>query len=133
MITILVDHNIEGQALMLWRLITTEGWSELLPLQFIMFSQVNLPPESDDRTVWRFAQENRMILLTANRNMAEEDSLEQTIREENTPTSLPILTIGNVKRMIERDYRERCVEQLLEVNGFRELLGKGTHIPSLKI
>ncbi len=29
---------------------------------------------SSDRAVWRFAQKNNMILLTANRNMKEKDS-----------------------------------------------------------
>ena len=51
---------------------------------------------------------NGMILLTSNRRRREEDSLEQTLREENTATSLPVLTIGNAERMIERRYRERC-------------------------
>jgi hypothetical protein len=41
--------------------------------------------------------------------------LEQTLREENTPASLPILTIANVDRLSERHYRERCAFQLLEV------------------
>jgi hypothetical protein len=34
-----------------------------------------------------------MILLTGNRNLKDPDSLEQTIREENTPFSLPVITI----------------------------------------
>jgi hypothetical protein len=114
-ITILVDYNIEGQALMLWRTLRAEGWLELLPMQLVMFAEVGLPYGSSDRAVWRFAQEQRMLLLTANRSMKEEDSLEQTIREENTPTSLPVLTIGNVNRMVERSYRERCETRLLEI------------------
>jgi hypothetical protein len=47
--------------------------------------------------------------------MKEEGSLEQTIREENTLTSLPVLTIGNVKRMVERLYREDCETRLVEI------------------
>jgi hypothetical protein len=39
-----------------------------------------------------------MILLTANRSMKDEDSLEQVMREENTPSSLPVVTIGNADR-----------------------------------
>jgi hypothetical protein len=114
-ITILVDHDIEGQATILWRTLRTEGWLDLFPLQLVMFAQAGLPLDSSDRAVWRFAQEHGMVLLTGNRRITEEDSLEQTLREENTPTSLPVLTIGNVKRMVERLYRERCAEQLLEV------------------
>ncbi|EKF04357.1 hypothetical protein FDUTEX481_02036 [Tolypothrix sp. PCC 7601] len=37
-----------------------------------------------------FAQSNQMILLTANRSMKGENSLEQVMREEITPTSLPV-------------------------------------------
>ncbi len=88
MLTILVDRNIEGQASMLWRTLSREGWPEFFPMQFVIFAEIGLPLDSSDREVWRFAQTNEMILLTANRRMKEEDSLEQTIREENTLTSL---------------------------------------------
>jgi hypothetical protein len=115
MLTILVDHNIEGQAMLLWGTLTATGWLELLPLRLVTLAQVGLPYDSSDREMWRFAQENGMVLLTANRRMDGEDSLEQTIREENTATSLPVLTIGNPERMVERTYRERCAIRLLEV------------------
>jgi predicted nuclease of predicted toxin-antitoxin system len=115
MAVILIDHNIEGQAMMLWRMLSKDGWSEMIPLEFVILAQAGLKDDSTDREVWRFAQKNGMILLTANRRMMEEDSLEQTIREENMPDSLPVLTIGNVKRMAERPYRERCKMRLLEI------------------
>ncbi|BBD69928.1 hypothetical protein NIES4072_27360 [Nostoc commune NIES-4072] len=56
---------------------------------------MDLSINSDDRVVWRLAQENQMILLTANRSIKGKDSLEQVIREENTLASLPVITIGN--------------------------------------
>ncbi len=56
-----------------------------------------------------------MLLLTANRNAKSEDALEQVMREENTQTSLPIITIGDPDRVNEYDYRERCVERLVEI------------------
>ncbi|WP_416209756.1 hypothetical protein [Nostoc sp. LEGE 06077] len=56
-----------------------------------------------------------MILLTGNRSMKGEDSLEQVIREESLPTSLPVITLANVDRIIEREYREQCVERLIEI------------------
>jgi len=115
MLTILVDHNIEGQAMLLWGTLTATGWLELLPLRLVTLAQVGLPYDSSDREMWRFAQSNGMTLLTANRRMDGEDSLEQIIREENTTTSLPVLTIGNAERMVERTYRERCAIRLLEV------------------
>ena len=115
MTPILVDHDIEGQVLILWGVLAAEGWLELCSLQLVTFAQVGLPMDSSDRTVWRFAQTHGMMLLTHNRNMNDEDSLEQTIREENTPTSLPVITIGRVERLRERSYRERCVVRLVEI------------------
>ncbi|MEY3556455.1 MAG: ACP S-malonyltransferase [Microcystis sp.] len=111
----LIDHNIEGQSLILFGSITSEGWLETLPIRFISFDEVELPITSSDRVVWRFAQENQMILLTANRSMKGEDSLEQVIREECLPTSLPVVTLANVARIIEREYREECVDRLIEI------------------
>ncbi|MCA6516904.1 MAG: ACP S-malonyltransferase [Chitinophagaceae bacterium] len=111
----LIDHNIEGQSLMLFGSITSEGWLETLPIRFISFDEVELPITSSDRVVWRFAQENQMILLTANRSMKGKDSLEQVIREECLPTSLPVVTFANVDRIIEREYREECVDRLIEI------------------
>jgi len=111
----LIDHNIEGQSLILLGSITSEGWLETLPIRFISFDEVELPITSSDRVVWRFAQENQMILLTANRSMKGEDSLEQVIREECLQTSLPVVTFANVARIIEREYREECVDRLIEI------------------
>ncbi len=56
-----------------------------------------------------------MILLTANRSMKGKNSLEQVIREENAPYSFPVLTIGNVDRIDDRDYRNRCADRIVEV------------------
>lgn len=114
-IRILADHNIEGWAIFLWRMITTEGWSDLCPMKLVMFSDVGLSDNTNDRVVWRFAQAQKMILLTANRNMEGDDSLEQTIRDENTLTSLPVLTISNLDNLKNKTYREACAERLLEI------------------
>ncbi len=71
---------------------------------------------SDDRIVWRFAQANQMILLTANRSMKGKNSLEQVMREENTSISLPIVTIGDADRVLtDPDYRNRCIDRLIEI------------------
>src|SRR5437016_2455225 len=90
-VTILVDHNMEGQAGLLWESLVASGWLALLPVRLTTFAQVGLSIESSDREVWRFAQEQSMLLLTDNRNMEDEHSLEQTIRDENIGTSLPVL------------------------------------------
>lgn len=115
MIIILADHDIEGHAHSIIGVLGVEGWLEMVDLRLATFADVGLPFDSSDRDVWRFAQKNGLVLLTNNRNMDSEDSLEQTLRKENTPTSLPIITIANVGRLSERRYRERCAFQLLEI------------------
>jgi hypothetical protein len=115
MITFLIDHNIEGQAKLLMETLTDAGWLELVPLQFVTFTDVALPVESSDRVIWRFAQAHEMIVLTDNRTMKDSDALECVMREENTSSSLPVLTIGNSRRLREREYRERCADRLAEI------------------
>jgi hypothetical protein len=113
---LLVDHNLEGHALLLSGNVSILGWLETLPIRFITFEEVELPVTSDDRVVWRFAQANQMILLTANRSMKGKNSLEKVMREENTSTSLPVITIGDADRVLaDPDYRNRCIDRLLEI------------------
>jgi hypothetical protein len=114
-LTLLVDHNIEGHALMLWGMLSETGWLEVLGLRLMRLRDVGLPEDSTDRQVWRYAQAHEMLLFTDNRNMENDDSLEQTIREENSTYSFPVLTIGSVARLAERGYREECVERLIEI------------------
>lgn len=119
-IAILVDHDIEGMARLLWRAIRAEGWLELCSIRIILFADVGLATDSKDRDVWRFAQRNGMILLTGNRNMENKDSLEQTLRDENTPECLPVLTVSRVGRLDERLYRLKCVERIMEIAVYLE-------------
>jgi predicted nuclease of predicted toxin-antitoxin system len=113
--TFLVDYNLDGYALIFLGILAKLGWLEFSSIQFVIFREVGLLMESSDRVVWHYAQENQMMILTANRNMKGEDSLEQVMREENTENSFPVLTIGNLDRLSEADYRERCVERLIEI------------------
>lgn len=112
---VLLDHHMKKQGILLWATMGTEGWLKLLDIPMLTFTEVGLPIDSSDRTVWRFAQEHQLILLTGNRNQAGEDSLEQTIRNENTPTSLQVVTVSVVDRLEERAYREQCAERLAEI------------------
>lgn len=77
--TLLVDYNLTGYALVFLGILTKLGWFEFVPIQFVTFGEVGLSMESSDRVVWRYAQENQMMILTANRNMKGEDSLEQVM------------------------------------------------------
>lgn len=113
---ILVDHNLRGHSVILAGSLVASGWLDLISIRFILFEEVGLKDDSSDRIVWQYAQANKMLLLTANRSMKGKDSLEQVMREENTSTSLPVITIANINRLlIEPDYRQRCVNRLVEI------------------
>lgn len=126
MTDILVDHDVEGQAALLLGTLIAEGWLELVAIEFVTFAELDLPVTSSDRAVWRLVQSRQMLLLTNNRNMDDEDSLELTIREESTGASVPVLTIGTIDRMTEPDYRRRCAARLVEIVLYLEdYLGAG--------
>ncbi len=113
---LLIDHNLGGHAEILLGNIANQGWLDLLPICFVTFKEMNLSIASNDRMVWKTAQSNQMILLTANRSMKGEDSLEQVLREENRIDSFPVITIGDPDRFLEdRVYRNRCVDRILEI------------------
>lgn len=99
MTTILVDHNIEAQATALWDTRRSEGELDLYPMRLVRFVDVGLPVDRTDRDVWRFAQAHRLILLADNCNMDDVASLEQTIRDENRISSLPVINVGSVDRL----------------------------------
>jgi len=122
-VILLADHNLEGQALLLWGHLAAEGWLDLLPLRLVTFANVSLLASSNDRVVWQFAQDHQMLLLTGNRNRKGADSLEQTIREENAPTSLPVITIARVDLLDSSDYRQRCITRLIEILGSVPITG----------
>jgi hypothetical protein len=112
---VLLDHHMKKQGILLWATMGSEGWLKLLDIPMLTFDDVGLPIDSKDRDVWRFAQTQQLILLTGNRNKDGADSLEQTIRNENTSNSLPVITIGIVDRLEESSYREQCAERLVEI------------------
>ena len=112
----LIDNNLERHAEILLGNIANQGWLAVIPIRFISLKEVKLSVDSSDRIVWRTAQANQMILLTTNRRMKGKDALEKVLREENTANSFPVLTIGNADRFLdERDYRDQCVDRLLEI------------------
>lgn len=112
----LVDHNLRGHAVLLSGSILSSGWLDWVFIRFITFDEVSLLIDSDDRVVWRLAQSNQMILLTANRSMKGDNSIEQVMREEITSTSLPVITIGDADRLLnDSEYRERCAIRLVEI------------------
>jgi len=112
-IRVLLDADITGfQALLVGTLEAT-GWSEYKLLEFVTLSEVGLDEATSDREIWRRCQLDSMLLLTANRNRDDRDSLEQTISQENSASSLPVITISAQERLHNAVYREACIERLI--------------------
>jgi hypothetical protein len=114
---ILADVNLIGQIDRLVTAIESGEWAELwagLGVTLLRFDDLGLPVTATDRELWRACQARQVVLITANRN-DDTDSLEAVIREENTPTSLPVLTIGDGDRvLVDRGYADRVALKLLE-------------------
>ena len=117
--TIMADHDIEGQVRVLLRLLTSAAWSEVwheLAVRVESFASLGLPENTSDAVLWQFCQTWQIILITGNRNRAGPEALEAVIAWNNTPTSLPVLTIGTPPRVLSsREYAERVATSLLEV------------------
>jgi len=114
---ILSDENCDGHAEAIFHALERLGFDALLKLELKTFEQVGLKQATADEQVWRFCQENYYLLLTGNRTAkAGTDSLELTIRHLVTAISLPVLTIGDLKRVLrDRKYCERCAARLAEI------------------
>lgn len=118
MIALLADHNIEGHAKLLLSTLQSLGWVDLLELRLTLFSEVGLAHNSSDREVWHRAQNLGMLLLTDNRNNDGPGSLEQTILDDATSMSLPVVTVSNAERLRkDQGYRSACAEALVR-NGW---------------
>ena len=127
MLGILADINIQGH----WRLMLAqlEGkpWGEFwvsLNLTIHTFASLDLENDAADQIIWRKCQQNQVVFLTANRREQEVDSLETTIRLENTPESLPVITLANPRRVLNgKAYAARTVkaliERLLDIENYR--------------
>jgi hypothetical protein len=116
--TIMADHDVEGQVQLLLRLLTSAEWYEVwqeLAVRVESFTHLGLPADSADAELWQFCQAHQIILITGNRNRTGPEALEAVIALYNTPTSLPVLTIGDPRRILSsRAYAERVVIRLLE-------------------
>jgi hypothetical protein len=50
-----IDHNLEGQAVILYGNIAKQGWLTLLPIRFVTFEELGIPVSSDDMPPARYA------------------------------------------------------------------------------
>lgn len=115
---IMADHDIEGHLQILLRLLESPAWQPLwteLAVRVESFTTLGLPTDTTDAVLWQTCQAHHILLLTGNRNEEGPDSLEATLQVANTPTSLPVLTLGEPQRVLSsRAYARRVVERLLE-------------------
>ena len=114
---IVTDHNCEQHGRLLYYTLRRLGYSTLIPMIFSNLPEVGLPFNADDEAVWRLCQEKGYILLTGNRRTVDGDSsLELTIRRLYSPEILPVVTIGDMKRLVrDRKYCEQCAVRLAEI------------------
>ncbi len=76
---------MEGLAPLLFEALKKDGWVELLSIEFIYFTDIEPAVNSN------------------------------VIRHENTPTSLPVITVGNVKRLMNAEYRLAAALGMAEI------------------
>jgi hypothetical protein len=115
---ILADVNVVKQLRMLLELFQGDSRRELwesLGFTTPSFADAGLSPQDSDLVVWQKCQEQQLVLVTANRNDDGPDSLEATLRERNTPASLPVITFADAERVRrDRAYAKRVADKLLE-------------------
>jgi hypothetical protein len=111
----MLDNDVAGFQQLLAGAVESIGWNEYELVEFTTLYEVGFEQDASDREIWRWCQLNSYLLLTANRNQKDSHSLQLTIREENTPASLPVITISDQQRLHNAGYREACVERLLTI------------------
>ena len=112
-VKILLDHDLEGYDVFLKAALEETGWNGYLTVEFIRLPDLRLPDDCSDQDLSRRVQEERLLLITHNRNRDEETSLQATIERENTPNSLPVMTIPN--KLAHAEYRQLAAHKLAEI------------------
>ena len=114
---VVADNDVIGAVAALRRLLESSEWLEYADdagIEFIDFASLGLVPASKDPEVWQVCQEADVVLITGNRASGE-GSLDDTIRDQGQPDSLPVMTIGDPRRVVEdREYAVACVTRLLD-------------------
>ncbi len=121
---ILSDHNIEGHVEALVAILKSETWRDFwdyLNITALSFASLGISINISDRDLWHYCQTHELVLITANRNNDDLDSLEATMRQYNQATSLPVITIADSEEFgRDREYAsevsQRTVEYLLEID-----------------
>ena len=112
------DANIQGQVGYLVQRMQADPWADFwqaLGLVLHRLEYIGLSGSSSDLEVWNACQAEQLILITDNRNLDSEDSLEAIIRRNSSPESLPVFTITDMNQFrTNSSYVERVVEVLYD-------------------
>jgi hypothetical protein len=115
---LVADASIQGQVEYLVQRMQADAWAEFwqaLGLVLHRFEDIGFSGSSTDLEVWNVCQAEQLILITDNRNLDSEDSLEATIRRNSSPESLPVFTIADMNQFrVNSSYVERVVEVLYD-------------------
>ncbi len=113
----LSDENCSGQALAIFAELKRLGYIELLELELITWEMSGLRKGTKDEVIWHHCQDQGYLLLTGNRTGSDGNkSLEFVIRRLVAPSSLPVLTISDLKRVTRnRQYCIECAQRLADI------------------
>jgi len=113
---LVADADIKGQFVVLLGILESESWIDLwheLNIAVYDLTDLDLHKRSPDLEIWQTCQEKDIVLLTANRNLEGEDSLESAIRQFNHSGALPVLTLSNPGRILRnKRHAHRTAERL---------------------
>ena len=119
MIPIMSDNDVRGHVARLLEICRASPWHDFwtdLGVDVCTFTDLGLAENASDATVWRACQESGVVLITGNRNADGPESLEITIRNENGPRCLPVLTVSDRDQIArDREYAELVLERLFEI------------------
>ena len=114
-ITVLLDRDLDGEDKYFEAGMKETGWDRLLTISFKRFRDFAIPDNETDREVWRFVQHQGFLLITNNRNRDDDTSLQATMERENTPESLPIITISRKEDLKQSEYRQEVITRLADI------------------
>ena len=121
------DNDVRGQFEILIRICTSPAWQDIwqgIGLRVFTLENLGLAADSPDSEIWHACQEQGLVLVTGNRNAESPYSLENSIRTENKPESLPVLTLAD-PFAVEHDRRyaqwvaARLMEILFDIDNYR--------------
>ena len=116
---LMADVNIEGQFDALIAVCESEGWRAIwnsLGVTVHRWVELGLERDVADRDLWHACQDRGLILVTANRNADDLDSLQATITRDGTAASLPVVTLSDQERIrLDRAYAELAAAKLMDI------------------